>query len=79
MWLGMVAGFIINSMILSVSAYFLYQTDVQVFHKQTEGLFDSLGIFVLVYFIPINTFINFVILKVVKIDSPFLFRGNRDK
>lgn len=65
-WLGMLVSFCINTLILSVATIILYKLDLQMFHKQTEGLFGSLGILVLVLFIPILTFINFYILEFVR-------------
>ncbi|MBS4179420.1 hypothetical protein [Lederbergia citrea] len=44
----------------------LYKIDVRKFHKETDGLFGSLGILVLIFFIPIITFINFYILEFVR-------------
>lgn len=62
----MLVSFCINTLILSVATIVLYKLDVQMFHKQTEGLFGNLGILVLVFFIPILTFINFYILEFVR-------------
>ncbi|MBS4026662.1 MAG: hypothetical protein KGZ96_13490 [Clostridia bacterium] len=65
-WLGTLVAFIINTSILSIATVLLYKLDVQTFHKQTEGLFGSLGILVLVFFIPILSFINYAILEFVR-------------
>jgi hypothetical protein len=62
-WLGMCVSFCINTFILSITTIILYKLDAQMFHKQTEGLLESLGILVLVFFIPILTLINFYILE----------------
>jgi len=65
-WLVMVVAFCVNTLILSIATVLLYQLDILTFRKQTDGLFDSLGILVLVFFIPIITFINFYILEFVR-------------
>lgn len=65
-WLGMLVSFCINTLILSAAAIILYKLDSQLFHKQTRGLFESLGILVLVFFIPILTLINFYIIEFVR-------------
>jgi hypothetical protein len=65
-WVGMFVSFCINTLVLSVAAIILYKLDGQMFHKQTRGLFESIGVLVLVIFIPILTFINFYILEFVK-------------
>lgn len=64
-WLARIAAFIVNTLILSVATILLYRIDVQTFHKQSEGLFGSLGIVVLLFFLPILTLINFYILEFV--------------
>ncbi len=65
-WLARLSAFFVNTLILSIATVILFQLDVQTFHKKTEGVFDSLGIVVLVFFIPIITFINFYVLKIVR-------------
>jgi hypothetical protein len=65
-WLGLLVAFIVNTLILSIATISLYKIDVQTFHKQTDGLFGSLGILVLVFFIPIITFINYFIMEFKK-------------
>lgn len=65
-WQARLVAFSINTLILSIATILLYKLDVQTFHKQTEGLFSSLGIGVLMFFIPINTFLNFCILEFSK-------------
>ena len=65
-WKARLVAFGVNSLILSIATILLYKLDVQTFHKQTEGLFGSLGIGVLMFFIPIITFINFYILEFVR-------------
>lgn len=65
-WLARLVAFGVNTLVLSIATILLYKVNVQTFHKQTEGLFGSLGIPVLVFFIPINTFINFYILEIVR-------------
>lgn len=66
-WQARLVAFSINTLILSIATILLYKLDVQTFHKQTEGLFSSLGIGVLMFFIPIITFLNFWILEFLKI------------
>jgi hypothetical protein len=61
-WLGTFIAFSVNTLNLCLSTIFLYLFDIQTFHKQTDGLFGSLGILVLVFFIPILTFINYYII-----------------
>ncbi|MEK5215835.1 hypothetical protein [Psychrobacillus sp. FSL H8-0487] len=65
-WQARLVAFSINTLILSIATILLYKLDVQTFHKQTEGLFSSLGIGVLMFFIPIITFLNFWILEFFK-------------
>lgn len=65
-WKARLVAFGINTLILSIATILLYKLDVQTFHKQTEGLFGGLGILVLMFFIPIITFINFYILEFVR-------------
>ncbi|MCU9613135.1 hypothetical protein OEV98_06165 [Caldibacillus lycopersici] len=65
-WSALAVAFIVNSLILSIATMFLYKTDSQMFHKQMEGLFASLGVLVLVFFIPIITWINYFIIMGVK-------------
>ncbi|MDN7240607.1 hypothetical protein QWY14_02345 [Planococcus sp. N028] len=62
-WLRILAAFIVNSLILSAATALFYKWDVQTFHKQTDGLFGSLGILVLGFFIPINTLVNIHIME----------------
>lgn len=64
-WMILLITLFLNTLILVTATAILYKTDVQVFHKQTEGWFDSLGVLVLIFFIPIITFINIFILKFV--------------
>lgn len=56
--------FIFNSVFLSVGALLLYKLDAEQFHKQTDGLLDSLGIVTLLFFIPIITWLNSVMLQI---------------
>jgi len=65
-WLGLLVSFMINVLILSLATAVLYQVDVHTFHKQTQGFFGSLGIFVLGFFIPINTILTFYIIETAK-------------
>ncbi|MFD1736338.1 hypothetical protein ACFSCX_07150 [Bacillus salitolerans] len=65
-WLCMIIAFFVNTLLLSLMTIILYKVDVQTFHKQAEGVFGSLGILTLVFFIPILTCGNFYILKLVK-------------
>lgn len=54
---------LINSIILGITASALYKIDVQRFHKEAEGLFGSLGIITLLFFIPIVTWLNIIFIK----------------
>lgn len=65
-WQARLVAFGINTFILSIATILLYRLDVQTYHKQTEGLFSSLGIGVLMFFIPIITLINFYILEFIR-------------
>lgn len=62
----MLTAICINTFILVIAAMFLYKFDGQTFHKATGGIFSSLGILVLIFFIPIITYINVFVLKFVK-------------
>ena len=64
--LARLVAFFVNTLILSIATVILYKLDIQTFHKQTEGVFGNLGIVVLVFFVPIITFINFYILEFVR-------------
>lgn len=57
-WLSLLCSFLMNSLILGSATLLLFQIDVQTYHKGTEGMFDSLGIFVFVLFIPILSLVN---------------------
>lgn len=59
-------AFSVNALILLIASAYLYKLDVQTFHKQTEGLFDSMGLGILVFFFPINTFINILVMEFFK-------------
>lgn len=62
-WLGVLIGFCINTLLLSVATIIFYK----VFNvKEVEGVFASLGILIFAFFIPIITCINFYILEFVK-------------
>ncbi|ANU25803.1 hypothetical protein [Planococcus versutus] len=65
-WTRILAVFFVNALILSIASAYLYKLDVQTFHKQTEGLFDSMGIVTLLFFIPINAFINILVMEFFK-------------
>lgn len=56
-------AFLMNAIILGGASAILYKIDVQRFHKEAYGLFDSLGIVTLLFFIPIVTWFNFIIVK----------------
>lgn len=45
---------------------FEYNLDAQTFHKQIDGILGSLGILVLIFFIPIVTLINYFIVEIVR-------------
>ncbi|ALS79152.1 hypothetical protein ACQKDD_00165 [Planococcus kocurii] len=70
-WTRILAVFFVNALILSIASVYLYKLDVQTFHKQTEGLFDSMGIVTLLFFIPINAFINILVME--------FFKNKRDR
>lgn len=55
---------LVNAMILTAAAMILYKYDTLVFHKQTDGIFGSLGITVLLFFIPINSWVTFFLIEV---------------
>lgn len=62
-WLGLLMGFIINTLILSAAMIIFYK----VFHlKGVDGFFASLGILIFAFSIPVNTSINFYILQFIK-------------
>ena len=46
------------AIILLIATVFFYKLDVQTFHKQTDGVFSSLGIIVFAFFIPVLTLLN---------------------
>lgn len=65
-WTKILLAFSVNALILSLASAYLYKLDIQTFHKQTVGLFDSLGIGTLLFFIPMNTFINILVIEFFK-------------
>lgn len=65
-WHARLVALGVNTLIMSIATMLLYKLDVQTFHKQTEGLFGSLGIGVLMFFIPILTLINFYTLEFIR-------------
>ncbi|WP_062049602.1 hypothetical protein [Bacillus sp. JCM 19034] len=62
-WLGVIIGFGINTVLLTIATVIFYKVD---HFKGVEGLFASLGILIFAFFIPIITCINFYILEMVK-------------
>ncbi|KZR58856.1 hypothetical protein A3781_15045 [Bacillus badius] len=54
---------LMNTIILSGASYILYKIDARTFHKEIDGLFNSLGITSLLFFIPIITWINIITMK----------------
>lgn len=56
-------AFLINAALLGGSAIILYKTNIELFHKKSYGLFDSLGIVTLLFFIPILTWINIIVVR----------------
>lgn len=64
--LDLLIAFLVNSIILGTAAILLYGLDSQTFHKEANGLFGSMGIVVLLFFIPIITWINYFTLEVVR-------------
>lgn len=70
-WTRILVVFSVNALILSIASAYLYKLDVQTFHKQTDGLFESLGIGTPLFFIPINTFINILVME--------FFKNKRDR
>ncbi|CAM4004104.1 Uncharacterised protein [Lederbergia lenta] len=51
--------FCINTVLLVIAVVILLRIDSQTFHKETDGLLGSLGVVVLIFFIPVITFINY--------------------
>lgn len=58
-WIGMFVVFCINTVLLVIAVVILLRIDSQTFHKETDGLLGSLGVVVLIFFIPVITFINY--------------------
>ncbi|ARJ40247.1 hypothetical protein SporoP8_15950 [Sporosarcina ureae] len=65
-WLSALTALVLNSVILLIATVIFYNLDVQVFHKQTGGVFSSLGILVFAFFIPVLTLINFYTLEFMR-------------
>lgn len=59
-------SFLINTIILVASASFLYKIDPQKFHKGLNGTFDNLGIVTLLFYIPIITWLNIIMVRLKK-------------
>lgn len=70
-WTRISVAFFVNALILSAASAYLYQLDVQTYHKYTEGLFDSMGIGTLTFFVPINTLITIHVME--------FFKNKRDR
>ncbi|MBD8006642.1 hypothetical protein [Bacillus norwichensis] len=58
--------FFVNTIILGGASALFYKIDPQKFHKGSYGLFDSLGIGALLFFIPIITWINIIVIQLRK-------------
>lgn len=65
-WTRIVVVFSVNTLLLTIASAYLYKLDVQTFHKFTEGLFASMGIGTLAFFVPINTLINIHMMEFFK-------------
>ncbi|WP_059171978.1 hypothetical protein [Bacillus sp. FJAT-27445] len=61
-WLGMLSGFFINTLILVIATWFFYILDDEI---RLFG-FGHSGLYVLIFSIPILTWINFFILNFVR-------------
>ncbi len=61
-WLGMLSAFVINAIILGMVSWFLYHLD------EESGLFgiDFHDRYILVMSIPVITWINFIIISIVR-------------
>ena len=53
-------AFIFNILFFSFSSVILYSINPQEFHKNNDGLFSSLGIMTLLFFVPIITWLNII-------------------
>jgi DNA phosphorothioation-dependent restriction protein DptG len=58
------AALLSNTMVLTIAAMILYEYDIQSLHKQANGIFGSLGIMVLLFFIPINSWLTFLMIEI---------------
>ncbi|WP_033828226.1 hypothetical protein [Bacillus andreraoultii] len=67
-WKLIVCAFFVNTIILGGASAVLYKIDPQKFHKESYRLFDSLGIVALLFFIPIITWINIIVIQLRKND-----------
>lgn len=56
-------AFFTSTVLLGVATVVLYKLDRFQFHKESSGFFDSLGILLLIFFIPIITLVSIYILK----------------
>lgn len=65
-WVSVLTAMAVNTMILLLATVIFYILDIQAFHKQTDGLFSSLGILVLAFLIPVLTLLNFYTLEFIK-------------
>lgn len=55
----------VNTVLLCVGTFYLHEMDVRYFQKRMDGVFGSLGIAVLLFFIPVLTFCNYIHLEYV--------------
>ena len=58
-----VFSLLLNTVMLGPTALILYKIDVYTFHKDVQGLFQSLGMALLLFFIPIVSWINMIALQ----------------
>lgn len=65
-WLSVLTALAVNAVILLIATVLFYKFDVQAFHKQTDGVFSSLGILVFAFFIPVLTLLNFYTLEFIR-------------
>lgn len=58
-----VFSFLLNTVMLGSAFLILYKIDAYNFLKNAQGLFESLGIMVLIIFIPIITWVNMIAIQ----------------
>ncbi|WP_413380977.1 hypothetical protein [Alkalihalobacillus sp. 1P02AB] len=64
-YIALAVAFGISAFILVAATPVVYSMDNQIFENQTNRFFESLGIYTLIYFIPLVTLVNFCLIHLL--------------